>query len=134
MKPIRAIWLAVLGICAIAAAGCGGGSASGSGSDSGSSSNPAPILGSINPSSAVAGSAAVTISASGSGFVSGSTIDWNGSALPSTFVSASQLSPSLPASDLAAAGTAKVTVASPAPGGGMSAALTFTIDPVANPT
>ncbi len=134
MKPIRAIWLAVLGICAIAAAGCGGGSASGSGSDSGSSSNPAPILGSINPSSAVAGSAAVTISASGSGFVSGSTIDWNGSALPSTFVSASQLSASLPASDLAAAGTAKVTVASPAPGGGMSAALTFTIDPVANPT
>ena len=134
MKPTRAIWLAVLSICAIAAAGCGGGSASGSGSDSGSTSNPAPVLGSINPSSAVAGSAGVTISASGSGFVSGSTIDWNGSALASTFVSASQLSATLPASDLATAGTAKVTVVSPAPGGGISGAVTFTIDPIANPT
>src|ERR1700744_2075252 len=133
MKATRlAVWLAVVNICSVAAAGCGGGGASGS--DSGSTSNPTPFLSSINPASAVAGSAAVTISATGTGFVSGSTIDWNGSPLPSTFVSASQLSATLPASDLANAGTGKVTVASPAPGGGASPAITFTINPVANPT
>jgi trimeric autotransporter adhesin len=135
MRAIRrAVWLAAVSACSIGAAGCGGGSGSGAGSDSGSSSNPTPVLSSINPPSAVAGSVSVTLSANGSGFVSGSTIDWNGSALPSTFVSASQLSATLPASDLATAGTAKVTVASPAPGGGTSAPITFTINPVANPT
>ena len=133
MKPARlALGAAVVSICAIAAVGCGGGGASGSAPDS--VLNPTPVLGSINPSSAVAGSAAVTISASGSGFVSGSTIDWNGVALPSTFVSAGQLRASLTASNLMTAGTAKATVTNPAPGGGISAALTFTINPAANPT
>jgi hypothetical protein len=132
MKALRlAVWLAVVSICSIAATGCGGGGPSGS--DSGSASNPTPFLSSITPPSAVAGGAAVTISATGSGFVSGSTIDWNGSALPSTFVSASQLTATLPASVLATAGTGRVTVASPAPGGGASATIIFTINGVANP-
>jgi hypothetical protein len=42
-------------------------------------------------------------------------------------VSSTQLSAQIPATDLAAGGTAQVTVFSPAPGGGTSSALPFTI-------
>ena len=48
-----------------------------------------------------------------------------------TFVSATQLTAAIPAADIATAGTASVTVVKPAPGGGTSAAQTFTINPAA---
>ena len=48
-----------------------------------------------------------------------------GSARTTTFVGATQLTAAIPASDIAAAGTAQVRVANP--GGGTSNALTFTI-------
>jgi hypothetical protein len=63
----------------------------------------------------------------GSGFVSASTVRWNGSSRTTTFVSATQLTAAIPASDLAAAGTAQVTVFTPAPGGGTSSARSFTV-------
>src|SRR6185295_629608 len=44
-----------------------------------------------------------------------------------TFVSSTQLTAAIPASDIATVGTANVTVVNPAPGGGTSNALTFTI-------
>src|SRR6185295_10089018 len=44
-----------------------------------------------------------------------------------TFVSSTQLTAAIPASDIANVGTASVTVVNPAPGGGTSNALTFTI-------
>ncbi len=69
----------------------------------------------------------------GSVFVNGAVVRWNGAARPTTFVSDTQLTAAIPATDLAAAGTASVTVFNPAPGGGESGAATFTInasDPV----
>jgi hypothetical protein len=95
--------------------------------DFSSSGNPVPVLSSISPSSATAGSAALTLSLSGSNFVSGAIVNWNGSALPTTFVSSSGLSASVGQSLLANAGTASVNVTNPAPGGGTSGSLTFTI-------
>ncbi len=92
--------------------------------------NPAPTLNSVNPTSATAGGAAFTLSASGTGFVFGSTVDWNGTALTTAFVSSTQLTAQVPASDVASAGTASVTVVTPAPGGGTSTALPFTVQPV----
>jgi len=90
-------------------------------------SNPAPVLTSISPSSATAGSAAFTLTATGTGFMNGSSIKWNGTALVTTYVSATQLSAQVPAANISTAGTAAVTVFSTTPGGGTSNAVTFTI-------
>ena len=55
---------------------------------------------------------------SGTGFVPSSVVQWNGAARTTTFVSAGSLTATIPAGDLAAAGTALVPVVSPTPGGG----------------
>jgi hypothetical protein len=92
--------------------------------------NPVPSLSSISPASASAGSAAFTLTVTGTNFVNGSTINWNGSALTTTFVSATSLTASVSSSLVAAAGSASVTVVTAAPGGGTSTAQAFTINPV----
>jgi subtilisin len=89
--------------------------------------SPSPKLVSLTPSGAMTGAAGVTLVANGSSFVAASVVRWNGADRPTTFVSSTQLSAAIPATDLAASGTAQVTVFSPAPGGGTSAALPFTI-------
>ena len=85
------------------------------------------ILSSLSPANATAGGVGFTLTVFGSGFVLGSVVQWNGSNLTTTFVSATQLTATIPATNIAAAGTARVTVFNPAPGGGTSNALTFTI-------
>lgn len=89
--------------------------------------NPTPVLQSIAPASVVAGSATFTLTVSGSDFVSDSIVEWNGSALTTTFVSAQKLTASVPASDIASAGSAQIAVFNPAPGGGSSAVSDLTI-------
>ncbi|MBI2526319.1 MAG: DUF2341 domain-containing protein [Candidatus Rokubacteria bacterium] len=89
--------------------------------------NPAPTLGAISPTSAVAGGAGFTLTATGSSFVSGSVVRWNGADRTTSFVSATQLQATIPATDLANPGTAQVTVFTPTPGGGTSAPQAFTI-------
>ena len=91
--------------------------------------NPAPTLTSSSPAGAIAGGAAFTLTVTGSNFVNGSTVNWNGSARTTTFVSATQLTAAISATDIATAASASVTVVTPAPGGGTSAALTFPIAP-----
>jgi Abnormal spindle-like microcephaly-assoc'd, ASPM-SPD-2-Hydin/HYDIN/CFA65/VesB-like, Ig-like domain/Beta-propeller repeat len=91
--------------------------------------NPAPTLNAISPASAIAGSGALTLTLTGTNFVSTSTVSWNGSALQTTYISGTKLSAMVPDSDLAQSGTASVTVTNPAPGGGTSSALIFTIVP-----
>jgi YVTN family beta-propeller protein len=59
--------------------------------------------------------------------VAGSVVRWNSSNRPTTFYSNDQISAQISASDIAAAGTAGVTVLNPAPGGGNSNTSTFTI-------
>jgi subtilisin family serine protease len=91
--------------------------------------NPVPIASSLSPSRTAVGGAAFTLTVNGSGFTSSSTMTWNGASRPTTFVSATQLKGSIGAIDIAALGTAQVAVITPAPGGGTSAPLTFTIAP-----
>ncbi len=91
--------------------------------------NPAPALTALNPSSAVAGRQGFTLTATGSNLISGSVLRWNGADRTTTFVSGTQLAASIPASDIAAAGSAQVAVFNPSPGGGTSTALTFAISP-----
>jgi len=90
--------------------------------------NPVPSLASISPSTAAAGGAAFTLTVSGSNFVNGSVIQVNGSSRSTAFVSGTQLSASIPASDIASAGTLSITVVNPAPGGGASAALPLVVN------
>src|SRR5579884_137355 len=72
-----------------------------------------PVLNGISPTSANAGGPAFTLSVKGSGFASNSTVDWNGSPLATTYVSAALLKASVPASLIANAGKALVTVTTP---------------------
>lgn len=92
--------------------------------------NPPPTLAAIFPSSATAGAPGFTLVVTGSNFVPGSIVRWNASNRPTTFIGNSQLRVEIPASDLAMAGNANVTVFTPAPGGEASDSQTFTINPV----
>jgi hypothetical protein len=96
--------------------------------------NPAPTLTSLVPAAAAAGGSAFNLMLTGSGFRAASIVHWNGAARPTTFVSETQLTAQISAADVAAVGTAAVTVSNPAPGGGVSGALTFTISNTVNPT
>ncbi len=91
--------------------------------------NPAPAVTSLSPSSATAGSPNLTIVVGGTDFVRGSVVLWNGAERTTRFASPTALVAYLPASDLAAAGSAEITVSSPAPGGGTSGGATFTVSP-----
>jgi hypothetical protein len=91
--------------------------------------NPAPTVTSISPATATAGDPAFTLTVNGSNFVSTSTVQWNGQTRTTTFVSASQLTASVTAADVATGGSAQVAVANPTPGGGTSNAIALTIDP-----
>jgi uncharacterized protein (TIGR03437 family) len=88
-------------------------------------SGSAPGLTSLSPSTAVAGAGALTLTVNGSGFVSGSVVQWNGTNLTTTLVSATQLTALVPASDIASVAIAQVTVTNA--GVGTSNALPFTI-------
>ena len=90
--------------------------------------NPVPSLKSLSPASTTHGGKAFTLTVNGSNFVSGSDVEWNGKVVATTFVNSGEVTAKIPASDIAAAGTASVTVKNPAPGGGTSNALTFTIN------
>ncbi len=74
------------------------------------------------------GGAAFTLTVTGTNFVSGSVVQWAGTALTTTFVSATSLTASVPASDLTTTGTLDVIVINPTPGGGNSVAKTFSIN------
>ncbi len=89
--------------------------------------NPVPSIASLSPSSATHGTVAFTLTVSGSGFVNGSQVKWNGSARTTTYVSATKLTASITASDIAVAGSASITVTNISPGGGTSNSKTFTI-------
>jgi hypothetical protein len=96
-------------------------------------SNPVPSVTSMAPASAVPGGAGFTLAVTGANFTAASVVRWNGSDRATTFVSSTQLTAVIPAVDIAAAGTAQVTVFNPTPGGGTSSALTFTIAVPGNP-
>jgi hypothetical protein len=89
--------------------------------------NPSPGLISISPFSANAGDAAFTLTLNGTNFTPASVASWNQMPLPTTYVSGTQLTVTVPASNIATAGTAQITVSNPGPGGGISSAQPFSI-------
>ncbi|UOQ99608.1 IPT/TIG domain-containing protein [Hymenobacter sp. 5317J-9] len=98
-------------------------------SDFAAPNNPVPVITSITPNSVVVGNVG-NVTLVGTGFTSASTVVVNGATIPttvipSTFVSATQITAAVPAA--APIGTYTVTVVNPTPGGGTSNGVTFTI-------
>jgi ribosomal protein S8E len=104
-----------------------GGGASNSVNFTVTATNPVPTITSLSPASAAAGAAAQTLTINGTNFLSASTVTYNAAAHAATFVSSTQLTISLSASDQATAGTYAVVVTNPAPGGGASNSVNFTV-------
>ena len=86
---------------------------------------PVPTLTSITPNSGLVNTA-TTVTLTGTGFAPDSTAAVNGTNIPTTYMSSTELSATIPASAVASPGTVNLTVTTPAPGGGTSAALPFT--------
>jgi len=87
-------------------------------------SNPVPFVNQpLVPSAIAPAGPSFTLTVNGTGFVSGSVVNWNGTPLSTTFVSDSQLTATVPASNIATPSTSSITVSSPSPGGGTSNVL-----------
>jgi len=134
--PVLVRMLAVGGIVSLLLlAGCGGGTSQSVSNQPVNSPPPPPTGGSntvptiqvLFPSCAPAGEP-VQLTVVGLNFVASSVVRWNGSDRPTTSNgSINGLIAQISASDVAAAGTAAVTVFNPGPGGGSSNPSTFTI-------
>jgi hypothetical protein len=84
----------------------------------------------LSPGAVTPGSAGFTLTVNGTGFVTGAVVSWNGSARASTFVSASQITAAILASDVATPGIALVTVSNPKTGSASNLALFDVTTPV----
>ncbi|HWY20324.1 MAG TPA: FG-GAP-like repeat-containing protein [Candidatus Acidoferrum sp.] len=77
-------------------------------------SNPVPLIDlPVVPASTAPGGPGFTLTVNGAGFVSDAGVSWNGHPRTTQFVSKTQLTATIPASDIAVAGTAAITVTNP---------------------
>jgi hypothetical protein len=90
------------------------------------SANPVPLINNpLIPASIAPGSGSFTLTLKGTGFVSNSVVEWNGSPRTTQFVSGSELSATILASDVTKAITASITVVNPR--GGTSNVIFFPV-------
>ena len=102
--------------------GCGGG---GGGGTPPPPNDPVPTITSLSPTQQAAGSQSQTLTVNGTGLIGTSQVSFNGTVRERTVLSATSLSLSLSATDLATAGNYPVVVTNPSPGGGPSGAVNF---------
>jgi len=88
----------------------------------------APVFNSLTPLSVVAGSGAFTLTVNGSNFGSNSQVLWNNSTKTTTFVSATQLTASIAATDISNTGKGVVTITNTGTNGGTSNAFDVAIN------
>jgi hypothetical protein len=86
---------------------------------------PRPVVTTLGPSSAVAGSGAFTLTVAGTNLTRGTTVLWNGTPLPTTFASSTSLSAQVPAALIATPGDASIAVLTP--DGSQSVTLTLPV-------
>jgi len=95
--------------------------------------NPLPATASISPSAKAAGDAGFILTVDGTNFVNTSVVRLDGADRATTYVSSTQLTATIPASDLATAGSRSITVFNQTQGGGTSNAQTLAVG-MATPT
>jgi hypothetical protein len=88
-----------------------------------------PAISSISPTSATAGDSAFTLIVNGANLKNASVVLWNGGPRATTYLNGSTLQAAIAAADVAAGGTASITVQT---GSTTSAAVTFTINATAS--
>jgi len=95
-------------------------------------SNPVPTITSLSPTNTPVGQLPTNslLTVNGTNFIATSTVSFNGNPRATHFVSATQLTATVLASDVASGGGIIVKVSNPSPGGGVSAGSTFTVGPV----
>jgi hypothetical protein len=91
-----------------------------------------PAISAISPNLVQAGSSDFTLTVSGAGFNANSTVNLGTTALTTTFVSATQLTATVTAAEIANYGWAAITVSNPYPGGGVSQIAPLTIYALVN--
>jgi len=89
--------------------------------------NPVPAVKAFGPSSLFIGAPPQRLLIAGTGFLYSSTATFNSVAHAATYVGPTELAIELTAADLAATGSYPVVVTNPAPGGGSSAAVKFSV-------
>ncbi len=96
--------------------------------------NPVPSIQDLSPQGALAGGPALTVTLIGSGFLPGTSVSWNGAQRAASYISASALQIQVSAAEIAQPGAAVIAASNPAPGGGTSPGVVFTIAaPGSNP-
>jgi uncharacterized protein (TIGR03437 family) len=91
--------------------------------------NPLPAIARVSPAAAAVGATSAPINVFGGNFTTASVIQVNGNPLPTARVSSQQLTAEIPGASLTGGGTLNLTVVTPGPGGGTTAALPFTVVP-----
>ncbi len=89
--------------------------------------NPKPVLTSLSPASRVVGSGAFTLTVNGADFSPNSVVRFNGANRPTIFLNETQLLAKLTSGDVAAIGSAVISVNTPTPGGGNSEVKSFNV-------
>jgi trimeric autotransporter adhesin len=132
MKPCLSFPFSAV-VCLLAAvviSGCGSSSPVASGGGTTQTPPPASLaIASITPTSVPAGPTAVTLTVAGSGFLNTSVIQVNGTTSPTTYVSATELTTVLPATDLASGAVLQITVSNGGAGTASdTSAIAFEVD------
>ena len=94
---------------------------------------PKPAVSSLSPATVPENSVTFTLMVNGSGFAPSSTILFNGAPRQTIFLSPSQLTTQVNPNDISTPGTITVQVFTPAPGGGTSSTVDFTVTATAAP-
>jgi len=89
--------------------------------------NPAPALYSISPDAATASDPDTTLTVGGANDTAQSVVYFNSTALATVYDGPTQLTATIPSSLLASTGAFSITVVTPAPGGGTSTSLSFSV-------
>jgi endonuclease G len=89
--------------------------------------NTFPAITSIDPTLVTAGSQDFVLTVTGRNFKNTSVIQWNAVNLTTIFISNTQLKTTVPAANVTAPGSFGINVFTPAPGGGTSLAVPFTV-------
>ena len=89
---------------------------------------PAPVISGLSPANLTMGGPDFTLTVNGSNFLSSSIIRWDGFGYPTTFVSNTRLTTTIPAEAVATAGTAQIVIHNTLANGGDSNTFVFAVD------